>query len=63
MVVGDDDLEAKRLGALEGFPCGDPVVDGDQQSNALSGQLLHHRDIQPIAIGLAAGDGRLRLRP
>ena len=63
VVIGDDHLQTELLGALEGLPGRHSVVDGDQQPDSVVRELLHHGDIQAIAIGLAAGDGRLGLGP
>ena len=63
VVIRDDHLHPKRFGTLKRLPGADAVVNGHQQLDAISGQPLDHAGIEPIALALATGDGRLRASP
>jgi alkanesulfonate monooxygenase SsuD/methylene tetrahydromethanopterin reductase-like flavin-dependent oxidoreductase (luciferase family) len=54
VVVGDDDLEAERLRALDLLDRGDAAVDGQHELDALVGEPLERVPVQAVALVEAA---------
>ncbi len=48
-MIGDNGVNAELAGHGDFLNCGDSTIDGDEQTDALVGQLVHGRDIETIA--------------
>ena len=61
VVIGHDHLHRQTCGQFEGFPRGNTVINGDQQSHAIVVEPLHHGGIEAISLLHPRGDSGFRL--